>query len=131
EGRPFGHEVRVGNQHARRVPMRSETTDRFAGGHEQRFVVFEIHQLATDDVEGLPRARGFAISAIDDEIRRALGDLWIEIVLSMRKAASCTHPLQESVVPRGARTVLDWDMGWGLSSAGPKLPSLKTWPRSC
>jgi 3-polyprenyl-4-hydroxybenzoate decarboxylase len=31
------------------------------------------------------------------------------LFMSIRSAASCCHPLQESVVPRAARTVLETD----------------------
>ena len=40
--RPFRHQVRVGEQHARRIAMRLEHADRLARLDQQRFVVVEL-----------------------------------------------------------------------------------------
>jgi hypothetical protein len=65
---PFRHQVRIGDQHARRVGMGPEDADRLAGLDEQRLV------------EALPVARGAADAAIDDQFLRVLGNGGIEIV---------------------------------------------------
>ena len=79
--RPLADEVRVRDEHARRVRVRAEAADRLARLHEQRLVVPERAELAHDDVEGLPRARGLAGAAVDDEVLGPLGDLGIEVVV--------------------------------------------------
>ncbi len=54
--RPVRHQVRIGDQHARRIGMRLEHADRLARLHEQRFVVVELLQHFNDLVEALPVA---------------------------------------------------------------------------
>ena len=78
--RPGRHEVRVGDQHARRVAMRAEDADRLAGLHEQRLVVLEPLQRLDDFVIAVPVARGAADAAIDDELAGLLRNLRVEIV---------------------------------------------------
>src|SRR5262249_57979971 len=65
--RPRRNEQSVHDQDTRRAGMRREDADRFAGLHEQRFVVFERPERPDDRVEGLPAARGLARSAVHDE----------------------------------------------------------------
>ncbi len=79
-GRPLADEVRVGDEHPRRPGMRPDDPDRLARLDEQRLVVLESAELADDGVEGLPRARGAAGAAVDDEVVGVLGDLRIEVV---------------------------------------------------
>ncbi len=79
-GRPFGNEIGIGDQYARRALMRAEHADGLAGLHQQRLVRVERLQALDDAVEGVPVARGAADAAIDDEILRPLRDLGIEIV---------------------------------------------------
>ena len=55
--------------------------DGLARLHEQRLVALESAELADDDVEALPVPRRLAGAAVDDEVRRALGDLGIEVVV--------------------------------------------------
>ena len=47
-GRPLRHEVRVGDQHARRVGMRLEHADRLARLDQQRLVVVQLAQRGED-----------------------------------------------------------------------------------
>jgi hypothetical protein len=77
---PFGNEVRIGDEHARRALMRAEHADGLSRLHEQRLVGVERLQGFDDLVEGGPVARGLADTAIDDEVLRPLGNLGIEIV---------------------------------------------------
>ena len=78
---PLRHQVRVGDQHARRVGMRLEHADRLARLHQQRLVVVELAQRREDRVEARPVARRAADAAVDDETLRILGNLRIEVVL--------------------------------------------------
>ena len=79
-GRPLADEVRVRDQHARRVRVRAKHADRLARLHEQRLVVLELLERATMR-RTLPVARGLAGAAVDDEILGSLGDVRIEVVL--------------------------------------------------
>ena len=79
--RPLGDQVRVGDQHARRVGVRAEHADRLAGLDEQGLIVLQPAQGLDDAIEGGPVARGLPDAAVDDEILGPLGDLGIEVVL--------------------------------------------------
>ena len=78
--RPFGHEVGVGDEHARRILVGAEHADRLARLDEQGLVVLEPFERLDDLVEAFPVARGAADAAIDDEALRVLGDLVVEVV---------------------------------------------------
>ena len=80
ERRPVRHQVRVGDQHARRVGVGAEHADRLAGLHAQRLVGFEAAQRRDHAIEALPVAGGAADAAIDHELVRLLGHLGIEVV---------------------------------------------------
>ncbi len=88
---PVADEVRVRDEHARRVFRGAEAAYGLARLHEQRLVVREIAELANDHVERLPRARRFSGAAVDDEILRTLGDLGIEVVVEHAER-SFLHP---------------------------------------
>ncbi len=47
-GRPVRHQVRVGDQHARRVGVGAEDADRLARLHQQRLVVLKLAQALED-----------------------------------------------------------------------------------
>jgi AcrR family transcriptional regulator len=78
--RPFGHEIRVGDQHSRSVPVGGKHADRLARLDEQGLVFLEALERLDDLVEALPVARRSANSAIDDQALRILGNLVVEIV---------------------------------------------------
>ena len=78
--RPVAHEVRVGDEHARRPLVGAEDADGLARLHEQRLVGLEVLERAHDRVERLPVAGGLAGAAVDDEVLGALGDLGVEVV---------------------------------------------------
>ena len=78
--RPVADEVGVADQDARGVVVRAEDADRLARLHQQRLVVVERVQGADDGVVAVPVAGGAAGAAVDDEVLRALGDVWVEIV---------------------------------------------------
>ena len=77
---PVRHDVGVGDQHARRVGVRAEDADRLARLHQQRLVGLQRAQRGDDAVEALPVARGPADAAVDDQLRRPLRHLRIEVV---------------------------------------------------
>ena len=77
---PGRHQVRVGNQNARRIGMRAEYADRLAGLHQQGFLVAEFPEAFDDSVEALPVAGSLADAAIHDQVLRSLGDIGVEIV---------------------------------------------------
>ncbi len=56
--RPMRHQIRIGDQHARRIGMGAKHADRLARLDEQGFVRFQPLQGADDDIEGgpIPRA---------------------------------------------------------------------------
>src|SRR5450432_1525921 len=60
--------------------MRAEAADGLARLDEQGLVAAELLELADDDVEAVPVARGLARAAVDDEVGGALGDLGVEVV---------------------------------------------------
>ncbi len=70
-GRPARHEVRVGDEHARRFLVGAEDADRLPALHEQRLVVREPPQRVDDAMVGRPVAGRLARAAVDDEVARA------------------------------------------------------------
>jgi hypothetical protein len=74
------HEVRVGDEHTRRVGVRAEHADRLAGLNEQRLIALEATQSCNDAVERRPVARRPSNAAINNELARPLGDVGIKIV---------------------------------------------------
>ena len=78
--RPFGHQIGVGDEHARRVLVGAEHADRLARLDEQGLILIEPFERLDDLVEAVPIARGAADPAIDDQALRVLGDLVVEIV---------------------------------------------------
>lgn len=78
--RPVRHQVGVGNQHAGRIFMGFEYADRFAGLHQQRFVVFEIRQRLNNGVIARPVARGAAYAAVDHQLVGIFRYLRIKVV---------------------------------------------------
>ena len=73
-GRPFRHQVGIGDQHPRRVRMGAEDPDRLARLDEQGLVVLEPLQSLDDPVEARPVPRRPADAAVDDQLLRRLGD---------------------------------------------------------
>ena len=78
--RPLADQVRVRDQDPRRPLVGAKDADRLARLDQQRLVAGERTQLADDRVEGLPRARGAAGAAVDDEVVGPLGDVGVEVV---------------------------------------------------
>src|SRR4029079_7594985 len=67
-GAPVWDEIRVGDEHARRVLVRAKDADRFARLDEERLVILQPLQRGDDGVETLPVARGLADAAIHDQL---------------------------------------------------------------
>ena len=78
---PMWDEVRVGDQHARRVTMRLEHRHRLARLDEQGFILLQIFQRLKNRVERFPVARGLSAPAVDDQVLRTFGHLRVEVVL--------------------------------------------------
>ena len=78
--RPVRHEIRIRDQHARRVLVRLEHADRLARLHEQRFVGFEALERLDDLVVARPVARRPADAAVHHQFLRILGHFGVEIV---------------------------------------------------
>ncbi len=79
-GRPVGDEVRVGDEDARGVRVRADDPDGLPRLHQQCLVGGELAERLHDRVVGGPAPRGLAGAAVDDEPRRVLGDLGVEVV---------------------------------------------------
>ena len=94
-GGPMRDEVRVGDEHARRILMRLENADRFTRRDEHRLVVLQSFECRDERVEAFPIARRLSDPAIDDELLGTLGDLRIEIVHQ--------HPKRRFLLPSAAR----------------------------
>ena len=77
---PRRHEVRIRDEHARRIGMGTEDADGLPGLNQQRLVGFQALERRDDRVVALPVARGFADAAVDNKLVRALGNLRVEIV---------------------------------------------------
>ena len=80
ERRPMRHQVRVRDQHARRVRVGAKYADRLSRLHAQRLVRLERGECRDDAIEAFPVARGAADAAIHHELVGLLGHLRIEIV---------------------------------------------------
>ncbi len=100
-GSPVGDEVRVRDQHARRVGVGLEDADGLAALHEQGLVLLQRLERGHDAVEGLPVARRPADAAIDDEGLRVLGHPGSRLFMSIRKGASVSQLLARSSTPCG------------------------------
>jgi hypothetical protein len=74
------HEVRVGDQHARRIGVGADDGDRLARLHDQRLVRFEVLQRGDDAVEILPGPGGAADAAIDHQLMRVFGHVGVQVV---------------------------------------------------
>ncbi len=77
---PTPNEIRVRDQHARRLFMGPKHAHRLAGLHEQRLVVAQCAKRTTDRIERFPRSSGLARPAVDDQVIWPFGDLGVEVV---------------------------------------------------
>src|SRR5271165_2487231 len=79
-GGPMRHEVRIRDQHARRVRVRREYADGFAGLHEQCLLFGQDFERLDDAVVAIPVARGASDAAVNDEFTGIFGNLRVEVV---------------------------------------------------
>ncbi|VTP65418.1 Uncharacterised protein [Leclercia adecarboxylata] len=79
-GRPVRHQVGVGDQHARSVFVGFEYADRFAGLHQQGFVVFQFGEGGNYRVITGPVTRRAANPAIHHQLVRIFRHVGIEVV---------------------------------------------------
>ncbi len=79
--RPIGHEVRVGDEHARGPFVGAHDADGAAALDEQRLVRLERQEGPQDRLEVLAGARGPPGAAVDDQVVGALGHRRVEVVL--------------------------------------------------
>ncbi len=107
-GRPVGHQVAVGDEHARRPLVRAHDADRLARLHEHRLVGLERAQRAARARRTPPscarrgRCRRRRPGRRGSRRPRGRG-----CSCSMRSAASCCQPSADSSRPRGLRTGRD------------------------
>ena len=78
--RPGRHQVRVRDQHARRIGMRPEDAHRLPRLHQQRLVRLQLPQASHNPIEALPIPRRPPDPAIDDQLLRPLRHLGVKIV---------------------------------------------------
>jgi hypothetical protein len=79
-GRPVRHQVGIGQQHPRRILVRSENPHRLARLDQQRLIGLEQFERGDDRLIALPIARRLADTAVDHQILRPLRYVWIEVV---------------------------------------------------
>src|ERR1044072_1203215 len=77
---PGADEIRIGDQHSRRVFVRAKNRDRLAGLDQQGFIVFQRAQFTHNRVERWPVSRCLTSTPINDQLIRLLRDIGIEIV---------------------------------------------------
>ena len=126
ERRPVRDQVRVRDQHARRVRVRAKHADGLSRLHAQGLVRLEIAQGCDHAIEALPIARGAARAAVDHQLVRVLRHLGIEIVHQHAQRRLGQPALGRQFGPRGARMmrVLSRRVGIGsLISGTTRSPS--------
>ncbi len=79
-GGPVGHQIGIGENHARGELVRPQHGHRLAGLNQQGLVVFQTVQRFHNLVESLPVARRLAAPTVDHEVLRMFGHLRIEVV---------------------------------------------------
>ena len=78
---PMRHQVRIGDEHTRRIGMGREHADRLARLHQQRLVVAERLQRVEDGVITGPVARGATDAAIHHQVFGFFRDFRVQVVL--------------------------------------------------
>ena len=94
-GRPFGHQVGVRDQHARRVEVGAEHSHRLTRLDQQRFVFLQLTQRLQDGFETVPVPCRLTDAAVDHERVRVLGNIRVKVVLD--------HPVRGFDQPIRAR----------------------------
>ena len=110
-GGPLAHQVGVGDDDARGHVVRGKHADGLAGLDQQRLFIAQPLKLAHDGVVAVPVACGLADAAVDDQVRRPLAHLGIEVV---HQAAQGGFLLPALAVELGAAEGTDgWSDGRG------------------
>src|ERR1022692_1706274 len=78
--RPMADEIRICNEHARRMIVRLEHAHRLARLHQQSLVVLQLLQSCDDGVVRLPTPRRPTGSAVHNKVLRTLGNFLVEVV---------------------------------------------------
>jgi hypothetical protein len=91
-GRPARHDVRVGDQHARRALAGPTQAHGLAALHQQRFVALELEQRAQNRTQRLRIARGLAGTVVDDQLLGLLRDLGVRASRSLAGVADQDAP---------------------------------------
>ena len=102
-GRPCRYQPRIDDQRTRGPSARLEDAAGFAGLDEQRLVVVEAAERGNDRVVRPPGSRRLAGATVHDQIVGRSATSGPRLFISMRSAASCSHPLHERPELRGAR----------------------------
>ena len=77
---PVADEIRIRDQHSRRIGVRAEHPDRLARLYEQRLIVAQGLERGDDALVAVPVAGGTPDAAVYDELLGPLGDLRVEVV---------------------------------------------------
>ena len=94
-GGPLGDQVRVRQQHPRRIRVRAQDADRLAALYQQGLLVAQRLQGGHDPVEARPIPRGLPAPAVHDQLFGLLRHLRVEVVLQ--------HPQRGFLHPSPAR----------------------------
>src|SRR2546427_3038564 len=94
-GGPFRDQIRVRDQHPRRVGMRAQDADGLPALHQQGLFIPQRPEGRADPLEAGPVARRLPAAAVDHELFRLLRHLRVEIVLQ--------HPERRFLHPAPAR----------------------------
>jgi hypothetical protein len=126
------HEVRVREQHARRIGVRAKHADGLARLDQQRLVVFELLQRRENLIEAVPIARGAPNAAVDDERMRMFGHLGIEVVLN-HPVGGFRQPALAGFLGAArradrARRIEARVEGFRIVHESPRLGSAQKWP---
>src|SRR5215207_676611 len=75
------HQVRIGDQYLRRIPVTLEDDHGFSRLHKKRFILLQVFERFKNGVERFPGTGGFSTPTVDNEVFRLLGYFGVEVVL--------------------------------------------------
>ena len=78
---PIGYQLRIADQHPRRVLVRRQNGNRFSALNHQRFIVVQVQQSPTDIVKRRPIARCLSQTAVYNQIFRTFSHFGIQVVV--------------------------------------------------
>jgi hypothetical protein len=103
---PVADQVGIGDQDPGGLFVGAEDAHGTAGLHEQGFIGGERFEFAHDGMERGPIAGGLAGAAVDHQVRRALGDVRVEVVHEHAQGGFLFPP--PAAQGRAARGADDW-----------------------